>query len=492
MRFVYVLLLFTCGFAVSLLVTNNAWAALQEDRSAEQSSAADKPAESTERPARSGDNKEEENASNAAKKGQPVDLDALNAYARKNTARKFSRLASEIVDLFPPVIGSVSPSTLRLYSGRNQVAIGTVIDPQGLVLTVASELGKDMTARLPDGSSKPTQVLGIDKDTGLALLKVEAEGLTPANLSLVPVPEVGSWIASVSPDRNPVAVGVVSVKERKITGSLAFIGIQSRQDSSSGRGVLIDVVTYESPAYKADIRVGDRIIQVGDKEVNSMLEIQQVLRDYAPGDNLDIVVLRGSKEISLTVILAPRDQFDQTINSQDRMGSTLSKRRQGFQLAFQHDSFLQAYDCGSPLVDLDGRVVGINIARAGRVSSLALPLSVVLPAIEKLKSGELAPAVINAKRIEQLTRELESLKTEVGPLAEQADQEQQALQKHRDKIEALKSVYDDLVEKLKALESEKERKEEQIDSLRKRMAEIELRQKRIQEEIDSLRSGALK
>ncbi len=485
------LLLIAWGFAFSLADTNSAWAVLQENQSAEQSSAADKPAESSESPAQSGANKEE-NASNAGKKGQPVDLDALNAYARKNTARKFSRLASEIVDLFPPVIGSVSPSTLRLYSGRNQVAIGTVIDSQGLVLTVASELGKDMTARLPDGSSKPTQVLGIDKETGLALLKVEAEGLTPANLSLLPVPEVGSWIASVSPDRNPVAVGVVSVKERKITGSLAFIGIQSRQDSSSGRGVLIDVVTYESPAYKADIRVGDRIIQVGDKEVNSMLDIQQVLRDYSPGDNLDIVVLRGSKEISLTVTLAPRDQFDQTINSQDRMGSTLSKRRQGFQLAFQHDSFLQAYDCGSPLVDLDGRVVGINIARAGRVSSLALPLSVVLPAIEKLKSGELAPAVINAKRIEQLSREMESLKTEVGPLAEQANQEQQALQKHQDKIEALKSVYDDLVEKLKSLESEKERKEEQIDSLRKRMAEIELRQKRIQEEIELLRSGSPK
>jgi S1-C subfamily serine protease len=34
-------------------------------------------------------------------------------------------------------------------------------------------------------------------------------------------------------------------------------------------------------------------------------------------------------------------------------------------------------DCGGPLVDLDGDVVGVNIARAGRTETRAIPSEVV-------------------------------------------------------------------------------------------------------------------
>jgi serine protease Do len=42
-------------------------------------------------------------------------------------------------------------------------------------------------------------------------------------------------------------------------------------------------------------------------------------------------------------------------------------------------------------LDLDGKAVGINIARADRVSSYAIPASVVKPLLADLKSGRLAP-----------------------------------------------------------------------------------------------------
>ena len=77
---------------------------------------------------------------------------------------------------------------------------------------------------------------------------------------------------------------------------------------------------------------------------------------------------------------------------QEDIGGRLSKRRTGFPLALQHDTVLQPNQCGGPLVDLDGQVVGINIARASRVASYALPAAVVKPVLEKLKSGELVTA----------------------------------------------------------------------------------------------------
>src|SRR5690606_17538087 len=70
----------------------------------------------------------------------------------------------------------------------------------------------------------------------------------------------------------------------------------------------------------------------------------------------------------------------------------LSERRTGFPLALQHDTVLTPQECGGPLVDLDGRCVGINIARAGRVNSYALPASVVLPLVAEFKAGKYSPS----------------------------------------------------------------------------------------------------
>ena len=47
------------------------------------------------------------------------------------------------------------------------------------------------------------------------------------------------------------------------------------------------------------------------------------------------------------------------------------------------------------MLDLNGRVVGINIARAGRIETLALPLSAVEKALERLQAQVKLPASTN-------------------------------------------------------------------------------------------------
>ena len=76
---------------------------------------------------------------------------------------------------------------------------------------------------------------------------------------------------------------------------------------------------------------------------------------------------------------------------QNRMGSALSNRRGGFPKILQHDTVLNPPDCGGPLVDLDGKAVGINIARAGRVESYTIPGEAITPLLADLQSGKLAP-----------------------------------------------------------------------------------------------------
>ena len=77
---------------------------------------------------------------------------------------------------------------------------------------------------------------------------------------------------------------------------------------------------------------------------------------------------------------------------QNSMGSMLSGRRTGFSEVLQTDMVVDAKDCGGPVVDLDGNVLGINIARAGREETWVLPSEVIRPRRPDLKAGKFAPA----------------------------------------------------------------------------------------------------
>ena len=60
----------------------------------------------------------------------------------------------------------------------------------------------------------------------------------------------------------------------------------------------------------------------------------------------------------------------------------------GDEQAIQHDTVLQPWLCGGPLVDLDGKAIGLNIARAGRVATYALPASLVKRIYNELRPKE--------------------------------------------------------------------------------------------------------
>ena len=58
-------------------------------------------------------------------------------------------------------------------------------------------------------------------------------------------------------------------------------------------------------------------------------------------------------------------------------GGKLSNQRRGYPSAVQTDLPIRPEDCGSPVVDLQGRVLGINVARAGRTKSYAIPAKTI-------------------------------------------------------------------------------------------------------------------
>ena len=360
--------------------------------------------------------------------------------------------------------------------------MGTVIDADGLILTKASQLDGNLTCRLATGSKRhKAKVIGIDPETDLALLKIEAEDLTPVIWSEEDAPVTGRWVASPKAERKNTAVGVVSVDARAIPPSSPFIGIRminvyqkndDGEDTNIGIGVRITSIEDKSPADTADLWVNDTIIQLDDTPVKNNAQLLKAIRQYDVYDRITLKVLRGEKEMDIKLTLASRDQVssaNRRTNMQNSMGSEPSRRRKSFPKCFQHDSMLTATTCGGPIVDLSGKVVGINIARGGRVSSLSLPTAIVLPVITKMKKGDMAPEIVNKDRIKAIDLELAEIQKLLGDLPSRKIVLERKYNVERARAQELNRTMSDLKRRLAAIEEKTKKYKLDLDVARKQL-----------------------
>lgn len=293
-----------------------------------------------------------------------------------------------LLDAFREVINEAGKSTVQVYCDGYRAALGAVVRSDGHIVTKASELKGKIECQLAGESQKrEARIVARDSATDLAILKIEASNLPVVPWSGGDPPSVGSWLATPDLSRIPRSIGVVSVAARKLPPNGA-LGIRLDQDENAAR---IAAVVDGMAAAKAGLAAGDIIRKIDVEEIKTSPQLQQAIRAHHPGEKVTLVVEREGRLLTLEATLGSMSELvhDERSDFQNSLGGKLSERRTGFPLAIQHDSFLQPADCGGPIVDLDGKVVGLNIARAGRVESYALPASVVRDTVDKLLKMEL-------------------------------------------------------------------------------------------------------
>ena len=395
-----------------------------------------------------------------------------------------SKKSREFVAAFEPVVSSTSDAVVKITDGKRQIALGTIVDADGLVLTKLSELRGEIKCKLANGTELKPTVIGIDPDTDLVLLKVSKSDLPLAKLKDLPQPLPGSLLATVDQKPVPLSIGIVSHEARRIPSNRlnsAVIGIFP-EDISDRDGVRVNFVVIDSPAEKAGVLVNDVIIEIDDEKILDRAELLEALSLYAPGDQVVLKVKRGDEEIEFDITLGKRrtnSMMERGIR-QNQLGSTLSKRRSDFPLALQHDSTLNANQCGGPVVDLDGKIVGINIARDGRVSSLALPVEVVIPVIKKLKSGKYKPQVVNKSEIRQLESMLAKLESEMGDLPEKRNKKEIEFSAGNAVEKEILLQVKEAEERLKKLQARLQEKKKLNKTVVDDLADLESRQRRIE------------
>jgi serine protease Do len=319
---------------------------------------------------------------------------------RAEELQETRRQAQEVYDVLQPLAQQASPSTVWVWVGRRQVSLGTVIGEGDRILTKWSEVA---FAQSPiqvvggDGKTATATVLGVYQDDDLALLQLEDASFPPVRWNSDETTVLGQFLVAASPDAMPASVGVVAVAERSLRDSdQAFIGI-TLDPSYEGEGIRVLETAPRGGAANAGMGKGDVVLRIEGEAVSSPFELRNALLDFSPGDEVTLDLLRDGKEVPLIVELTSRPEFpgvpEGRLRGMRQMGGAISLVGGGFPMAIQTDMKLTPNRCGGPVLDLDGHVVGMSIARTDRTRSFVIPSSRIEELLEADPTDPTDPAL---------------------------------------------------------------------------------------------------
>lgn len=325
---------------------------------------------------------------------------------------------------------------LPIYAGRQRVAYGVSIG-DGRLLTKASEVVRRarLFTTIGNNESVLCQVVGVYPDQDLAILEVPGLTAPAAKWANADELEEGSFLVAIRSDGEAHTFGVLSVRERSLKlADQGFLGIQM-DPSESGNGVAVVEVVPGSAAAEVGITRGDVITEVAGQKVSGYFELSTRLRRMRSGEEPEIILKRGDRLVTVKPKLKGRpveQGVSPRLQQMDRMSGSQSRVRADFDSVLQSDMALEARDAGMPVVDLEGRIVGMVIARAGRISTLILPGDDIAEVLKKKPEPFTpgAPPVVQRggdwlqdDRRERMQRELEMMRRMMENLQRELERE---------------------------------------------------------------------
>jgi membrane-associated protease RseP (regulator of RpoE activity) len=84
--------------------------------------------------------------------------------------------------------------------------------------------------------------------------------------------------------------------------------LRDHYGASKGAGVLVGAVEESSPAGKAGVRVGDIVLSVDGKDIDSAMDLRLALREKKEGDTVRLELLRGRSRQAVVATVVEREQ----------------------------------------------------------------------------------------------------------------------------------------------------------------------------------------
>lgn len=92
--------------------------------------------------------------------------------------------------------------------------------------------------------------------------------------------------------------------------------------AQGGNGVLISQVAKDSAAGEAGIKAGDVIVSIAGNGIMGVRDVHRILADYAPGDRIDLTLLRDRQQQKLNLALgnAPAEEHAKAMHPHGMYG----------------------------------------------------------------------------------------------------------------------------------------------------------------------------
>ena len=287
-----------------------------------------------------------------------------------NLPEEFSELESELDD------ACVDISSTRTEDGKELSIVGTRIKGTRFIISKNSVVGDKPTV-----GEAELEVVSRDKENDLVLLKTPDKNAAGVDINFQDdaTPKTGSFL--ITPDSD--GTGLVSVVSSKSFASKknkrsGFLGVRPADYKDKG-GAVLEMVTNGGAAKRAGLKVGDIVTKLNETEITDQAEMRDFLKKVNPGATVIATITRDDEEMEKTIELG---EFTSG-HSADRVAK--SARRDGFTKVILHDADLKPADCGSPVFDLKGNFIGLNIARNSRVRSYMIPRTIVKKLVETAK-----------------------------------------------------------------------------------------------------------
>lgn len=313
-----------------------------------------------------------------------------SAQAQMSLEADYRCTGSAMVQAFEAQRKVLQTSSAVIIDGRTEAGYGVVVSADGHILVKASEFQalKEPEVIIDRKRFREVKLLASDRDWDVSLIKVDATGLVPVVDAPTSEVGMGTWVVTngvTSRLNRRLLIGVISANTRELPplGGLVLGVVLKEEDG----GLKVLDLMEGAGAADAGIEKEDVLVEVEGKGLAKIKDLTEALKGYGAGDKVKVTLKRGGEEKVVEVKLAIRDEASQGKSRNDQMSGDFSKRRSDFPRVLQHSILGNSRTVGGPLLDLDGRCLGMNIARATRAESFAIPVEDLRQLTERLMAA---------------------------------------------------------------------------------------------------------
>jgi S1-C subfamily serine protease len=310
-----------------------------------------------------------------------------------------SKIAIQRLVRLKPVVVAAQGALARVFADGKAVGYATVVDRRGLAITKASLLpaGVGLDVEAANRQRYPATAVARDPESDVALLLLKGVGSADlAEVEWAPDAAVVPGTVLLTPRARPevTAFGFAAIEGRTSAlddTSRPYMGLRSARATAEAlealgetTGVVLEQVVPGGAADRAGLRVGDVLLAFEGAPVADPVALRALIGARRIGDRVRLELARGSERQTVSVELGARPESMGGL----RRGNTttpISRVSGGLGEVIPHDTVLAPDQMGGPVTDLDGRVVGVNIARYDRTATHALPAARVQQIVTRLR-----------------------------------------------------------------------------------------------------------